>query len=62
MSPMTTPPPQQQQQRPLVVKPGDPRLGGVLCGECRGTGRVSFLLDEDLCPLCNGLGRIITRR
>lgn len=61
MSPIP-PPPQQQQQRPLVVKPGDPRLGGVLCGECRGTGRVSFLLDEDLCPLCNGLGRIITRR
>lgn len=61
MSPIP-PPQQQQQQRPLVVKPGDPRLGGVLCGECRGTGRVSFLLDEDLCPLCNGLGRIITRR
>lgn len=60
MSPI--PPLPQQQQRPLVVKPGDPRLGGVLCGECRGTGRVSFLLDEDLCPLCNGLGRIITRR
>ncbi|CAR27825.1 hypothetical protein ZYGR_0N03120 [Zygosaccharomyces rouxii] len=44
---------------PLVVKPGDPRLGGVLCGECRGSGRVSFLFDEDLCPLCRGLGRII---
>lgn len=52
----------QQQQHPLVVRPGDPRLGGVLCGECRGTGRVSFLLDDDLCPLCNGLGRIVTHR
>lgn len=44
---------------PLIVKPGDPRLGGILCGECRGSGRVSFFLDEDLCPLCRGLGRII---
>ncbi|QLL30242.1 hypothetical protein HG536_0A00590 [Torulaspora globosa] len=45
--------------RPLVVQPGDPRLGGVVCGECRGTGRISFLLDEDICPLCRGIGRII---
>lgn len=45
---------------PLVVQPGDPRLGGVVCGECRGSGRVSFLLDEDICPLCRGIGRIIT--
>ncbi|AQZ13510.1 HUA1 (YGR268C) [Zygosaccharomyces parabailii] len=52
MAPMTSGP-------PLIVKPGDPRLGGVLCGECRGSGRVSFFLDEDLCPLCRGLGRII---
>lgn len=43
----------------LYVRPGDPRLGGVLCGECRGSGRVRFFLDEDLCPLCNGVGRII---
>ncbi|QLQ77809.1 hypothetical protein HG537_0A00560 [Torulaspora globosa] len=45
--------------RPLIVQPGDPRLGGVVCGECRGTGRISFLLDEDICPLCRGIGRII---
>lgn len=45
---------------PMVVRPGDPRLGGVVCGECRGSGRVSFLLDEDICPLCRGIGRIIT--
>lgn len=49
-----------QQQAPLVVSPGDPRLGGVPCGECRGTGRVTFLLDEDICPLCRGIGRIVT--
>lgn len=47
------------QGRPLVVRPGDPRLGGVVCGECRGTGRITFFLDEDICPLCNGLGRIV---
>ena len=48
--------------RPLVVKPGDPRLGGVVCGNCRGTGRVRFLLDEDICPLCNGIGRLVNMR
>ncbi|KAK5963587.1 Hua1p PWA37_003911 [Arxiozyma heterogenica] len=59
---MPIPPPPPPQQHPLVVRPGDPRLGGVLCGECRGTGRISFLLDDDLCPLCNGLGRIVSQR
>lgn len=55
------PPPQMSGSNPpLIVRPGDPRLGGVLCGECRGSGRVSFLLDEDLCPLCRGVGRILT--
>lgn len=44
---------------PLVVRPGDPRLGGFVCGECRGTGRTSFFLDEDICTVCNGIGRII---
>lgn len=53
--------PMQYPQQKLVVRPGDPRLGGVVCGECRGTGRVSFFLDEDICTLCNGLGRIIPR-
>ncbi|CAI2015767.1 hypothetical protein SEUBUCD646_0G05110 [Saccharomyces eubayanus] len=46
---------------PLCVQPGDPRLGGVLCGECRGSGRTRFLLDEDMCSLCHGVGRIITQ-
>lgn len=50
-----------QGTRPLYVQPGDPRLGGVLCGECRGSGRTRFLLDEDICPLCHGVGRIITQ-
>ncbi|SMN22395.1 similar to Saccharomyces cerevisiae YGR268C HUA1 Cytoplasmic protein containing a zinc finger domain with sequence similarity to that of Type I J-proteins [Maudiozyma saulgeensis] len=49
----------QQTQRPLYVRPGDPRIGGVLCGNCRGSGRIRFLLDEDICRVCNGLGRII---
>ncbi|EDO16502.1 hypothetical protein Kpol_513p18 [Vanderwaltozyma polyspora DSM 70294] len=47
------------QARPLMVRPGDPRLGGVVCGECRGSGRIRFFLDEDLCPLCGGIGRIV---
>lgn len=54
-------PPQQFQQpgMPLILKPGDPRIGGVLCGECRGTGRIRFILDEKICPLCSGVGRIM---
>ncbi|EGW31111.1 uncharacterized protein SPAPADRAFT_142630 [Spathaspora passalidarum NRRL Y-27907] len=44
----------------LRVPPGDPRLGGILCGRCRGSGVTRFLLDVDLCPICNGLGRVIT--
>ena len=42
------PPQPPRNQRPLVVRPGDPRLGGVICGECRGTGRVSFFLDDNI--------------
>lgn len=43
----TIPPP-----NALVVSAGDPRLGGVLCGNCKGTGRVVTLLffDEN-CPV-----------
>lgn len=43
---------------PMRVRPGDPRLGGNLCGRCRGSGVVHFLLDEDLCPVCGGVGRL----
>lgn len=46
--------------RPLYLKPGDSRIGGVLCGNCRGSGRIRFFLDEDICGVCNGLGRILS--
>lgn len=43
----------------LVVKPGDPRIGGRLCWRCDGSGVVSFLIfDEERCPVCNGAGRV----
>lgn len=58
-APQPAPQPYNTSGQPLVVSPGDPRLGGVLCGECRGTGRVTFLLDEDICPLCRGIGRLV---
>lgn len=45
---------------PTRLPPGDPRLGGVLCGRCRGLGLTHFFLDEELCRVCLGLGRIIT--
>jgi hypothetical protein len=35
----------------LVVQAGDPRLGGILCGNCKGTGRVSVLIFDDHCPV-----------
>lgn len=43
------------------VPPGDPRLGGVLCGRCRGLGLTHFFLDEEICKVCNGLGRIVNQ-
>lgn len=44
---------------PRYVRPGDPSMGGVLCGRCRGSGRVSVMwIDEDLCPVCHGVGRV----
>ncbi|CDR39295.1 CYFA0S03e01860g1_1 [Cyberlindnera fabianii] len=47
------------QPTPQYVSPGDPRIGGYMCGRCRGSGRVSFmLLDEELCPVCHGVGRV----
>lgn len=44
---------------PIRVYPGDPRLGGILCGRCRGSGLVWNFLDEDLCPVCSGVGRVL---
>lgn len=32
---------------PRFVQPGDPSLGGIQCGKCRGTGLVRFLLNEE---------------
>lgn len=45
-------------QAPVVVQPGDPRIGGVLCPRCNGRGMVHFFLDLERCTQCNGLGRV----
>ncbi|CUM54451.1 uncharacterized protein AC631_04385 [Debaryomyces fabryi] len=45
---------------PMRVNPGDPRIGGTLCGRCRGSGLITFFLDDELCPVCNGIGRILS--
>ncbi|ORY92495.1 hypothetical protein BCR35DRAFT_297929 [Leucosporidium creatinivorum] len=43
----------------LVLRPGDPRMGGRLCPRCGGDGLVmGFLFDEDTCPVCQGAGRV----
>ncbi|BGP16038.1 hypothetical protein JCM10213v2_004032 [Rhodosporidiobolus nylandii] len=44
----------------VVVRPGDPRMGGVLCRRCGGDGLVpGFLLfDEVTCDMCQGAGRV----
>ncbi|TFK48378.1 hypothetical protein OE88DRAFT_1720161 [Heliocybe sulcata] len=41
-----------------VVNPGDPRIGGNLCWQCRGRGSISVLLFSDTCNTCGGLGRV----
>lgn len=41
-----------------VVQPGDPSIGGVLCGRCRGRGLVHDFIFEDTCPTCRGIGRL----
>lgn len=46
---------------PLIVQPGDPRMGGRLCTACNGTGRRTYFFDSVLCDVCNGLGRIVPR-
>lgn len=43
---------------PQYLQPGDPRMGGTLCGRCRGSGRVTFFLDQELCLVCGGVGRL----
>ncbi|WFD30174.1 hypothetical protein MSPP1_001191 [Malassezia sp. CBS 17886] len=46
----------------VVVHPGDPRIGGVLCPRCRGTGNsdslLSLFLGDDECGTCGGSGRV----
>ncbi|TFY69330.1 hypothetical protein EVG20_g3188 [Dentipellis fragilis] len=64
---MTAPPsPQRAQvlgwgQRPppgaLVLQPGDARLGGRLCWNCRGSGVVTMFIFEEQCDVCRGVGR-----
>lgn len=44
---------------PRVVRPGDPAIGGILCGHCRGRGKVDDFLAEYTCPTCKGLGRLL---
>lgn len=49
----------QPPQAPLVVQPGDPRIGGYLCRRCGGSGRVdTWFLGDELCSTCQGLGRV----
>ena len=44
---------------PRVVMPGDPSIGGALCGRCRGAGVIHDLfIFEDTCPVCHGVGRV----
>lgn len=47
---------------PVQVMPGDPRLGGILCSNCRGSGQTRFFLDTEICQMCGGLGRILARQ
>ncbi|KAM0748134.1 hypothetical protein T439DRAFT_328121 [Meredithblackwellia eburnea MCA 4105] len=46
----------------LVLRPGDPRMGGQLCRTCNGRGSVeqlfSFFGDEETCWNCRGAGRV----
>ncbi|GAA6022263.1 hypothetical protein JCM11491_001686 [Sporobolomyces phaffii] len=44
----------------LVVRPGDPRIGGVLCRTCDGDGLMMgpFIFDEVTCTRCLGTGRV----
>ncbi|KAJ8591540.1 hypothetical protein M405DRAFT_932076 [Rhizopogon salebrosus TDB-379] len=44
----------------IPVRPGDPRLGGVLCLKCGGTGTLPLLfIDLRPCSVCGGIGRIL---
>jgi len=44
----------------LILSPGDPRLGGVLCRMCGGDGQISglFFFETETCGACRGTGRV----
>ncbi|KAF8596855.1 hypothetical protein BDV93DRAFT_548144 [Ceratobasidium sp. AG-I] len=44
----------------LVVRPGDPRIGGRVCWKCSGEGwqYKTMGLETKTCSACNGLGRL----
>lgn len=46
----------------ITVQPGDPRIGGVLCPRCYGSGEsrslVSLFLGDEECDYCGGTGRV----
>jgi hypothetical protein len=42
-----------------VVQPGDPSIGGILCGNCRGRGQLYDLLGDYPCGTCRGIGRLL---
>ncbi|TFK60520.1 hypothetical protein BDN72DRAFT_850461 [Pluteus cervinus] len=53
MSPYAPTPP-----NAVVYQAGDPRIGGRLCTSCYGSGKMTFLIFEDQCDRCGGLGRV----
>lgn len=57
-APVFQPPLPRNRIQPLVLEPGDPRIGGLICNQCNGTGRIRFFLDKELCPICRGVGRV----
>ncbi|GMM33768.1 Hua1 protein [Saccharomycopsis crataegensis] len=44
--------------RPLFLNAGDPKLGGMVCGSCRGQGYIDSFLYYDTCFVCGGIGRV----
>lgn len=44
----------------VVVRPGDPRIGGRICWKCSGDGwqYKTMGLETKTCSACNGLGRL----
>lgn len=41
----------------VVFRPGDPRIGGMLCWLCHGKGTKNIFIDVINCPACDGCGR-----